>query len=151
MVTAEEGALQLELHDGQARRWIHVLDDPDLTRHIRSLRYWNWATDPGLIRPGVLHHAVFIVDGAAGVATALVDGVLCDGGTARIQGWARLNPYVQELNDDLTCQVGEDLSGEIAHLRLYERYLRTFEALSNYRAGPTGRRDASGGSEAGQV
>jgi hypothetical protein len=78
---------------------------------------------------------VFIVDGLANVVSMLVDGVLCDGGRSRIQGWWRLNPWMDDLNGDGTCTVDKGFKGRIERLRIYDRYLRTSEAVANYRAG----------------
>lgn len=133
--TADKGALKIEFSDGHARRWIEVLDGTDLTAGIRAGRILGWTTDEGCIRAGALHHVVFIVDGLSKVLSIVVDGRLCDGGTARIQGWWWLNRYMHELNDDGTCRVGDRLVGEIVKLRLYDRYLRTSEAVGNWRAG----------------
>ena len=136
VVTAPNGALRLDLHDGNARRWLEVVDGADPARNVRSVRQWNWSTDERVIEPGKLHHVVFIVDGLAKIASVVVDGVLCDGGTSRIQGWWRLNPHLVELNDDFRCTIGAKLAGQIRLLRIYDRYLCTSEAISNYRAGP---------------
>jgi len=135
ITTVPDGALGLDLHDGQARRWLEVVDGADPAQGVRSVRTWNWSTNQGVIRPDALHHVVFIVDGTAKVVSMLVDGVLCDGGTSRIQGWWRLNPYMRELNDEGVCRVGEGLAGQIVQLRIYDRYLRTSEAVANYQAG----------------
>jgi len=133
--TAPGGALELMLHDGASRRWIEAMDETDMAGSVRSLRRWTWATDDGSLRPGCLHHVVFIVDGLSKVCSAAVDGRLCDGGTRRIQGWRRLNPYMGDLNDEGRCRVGADFQGRIERLRIYDRYLLTSEALSNWRAG----------------
>jgi hypothetical protein len=66
----------------------------------------------------------------------MVDGRLCDGGHADVQGWARLHPYLRNLNGERLCRVGEDFDGRIERIRVYERYLRTSEAVGNHRAGP---------------
>ncbi len=134
--TAPNGTLKLEITDGQVRRWLETVDGPDLSRSVRSARIWNWDTDPWTITPGKLHHVVFIVDGAAKLVSTLVDGVLCDGGQQRIQGWWRLNPYLGAINeDDLRGRIGDNMRGRIRLLRIYDRYLLTSEAIGNYRAG----------------
>jgi hypothetical protein len=74
------------------------------------------------------------VDGLANIVSVTVDGVLCDGGCASIQGWWRLNPHIHELNDEGVCHVGENFQGKIHRIRLYDRYLRTSEAIANWRA-----------------
>ena len=84
---------------------------------------------------GKLHHAAFTVDGRANVATMVVDGILCDGGRERIQGWWRLNPFLGDINGEGCGMVGEGLRGRVLRLRVYDRYLRTSEAIANYGAG----------------
>jgi hypothetical protein len=133
--TAAGGALKLELWDGKVRRWLEALDGPDPSQNVRSVRVWNWSTDAGTIRSGQLHHVAFIVDGRANIASVVVDGVLCDGGESRIQGWWRLSPYLGDLNGDGRATVGEGLAGRLERVRIYDRYLRTSEAVSNHRAG----------------
>ena len=135
--TAPDEALQIAIHDGEARHWLEVLDGVDPSANVRSLRVWNATTDEGVILPRTLHHAVFIVDGLANIVSMLVDGVLCDGGESRIQGWWRLNPYLGEINGDGICTIGENVRGQIVAVRIYDRYLRTSEAIGNYRAGYT--------------
>lgn len=132
--TASGQALKIEVHDGEARRWLEVLDGLDPSASVRSVPIWNATTDEGVISPGIPHHAVFIVDGVANIVTMLVDGVLCDGGEVTIQGWRRLNPYLGEINGDGICTIGENVRGQILSVRIYDRYLRTSEAISNYRA-----------------
>jgi hypothetical protein len=134
--TLANGALALALADSRQRQWLEVIDGPEPAANVRSVRQWNWQTGEGSIVPGKQHHAVFIVDGLANVVSVLVDGVLYDGGTAAIQGWWRLNPWLDDLNGDGWGAVNDGLQGRIACLRLYDRYLRTSEAVSNYRAGP---------------
>ena len=133
--TVRNQTLKIEVHDGRARRWLEVLDGVDRSANVRSVSVWNATTDEGVISPHTPHHAVFIVDGLANIVTMLIDGVLCDGGASRIQGWWRLNPYLGDINGDGVCQVAGDVNGRIRSLRIYDRYLRTSEAIANYRAG----------------
>jgi hypothetical protein len=135
IATAAHGALMVEVHDGQVRTWFRTVDGVDPRRDVSSIRVWNWSTDERVVQPDQLHHAVFIVDGAANIVSVVADGVLCDGGGSRIQGWWRLHPYLDEINDDGVCRVGGGWSGSIRHLRIYDRYLLTSEAIGNYRAG----------------
>jgi len=137
VITAPNDTLQLELHDGNARRWLEVVDGANPSENVRSVRHWHWATDEGTIKSGQLQHVVFIVDGLAKIVSMVVDGVLCDGGESRIQGWWRLNPWLDDLNGDGRCIVDQGLQGRVERLRIYRRYLRTSEAISNYRAGPS--------------
>jgi hypothetical protein len=133
--TAPDGTLKLSLHDGQSRRWLEVVDGPEPSQNVRSVSPWYWKTDPGTIQAGKLHHVVFIVDGLANIVSVTVDGVLCDGACSSIQGWWRLNPHIHEINDEGLCHVGENFQGQIHRVRLYDRYLRTSQAIANWRAG----------------
>jgi hypothetical protein len=59
---------------------------------------------------------------------------LCDGGAARQFGWGRFNPNLRDVNGAKVLRIGPSLRGRIHHLRLYNRSLRTSEAVGNYRA-----------------
>jgi len=130
-----DGALRLNLADNRQRQWLEVMDGPEPKENVRSVRQWSLSSGAGSITPGKPHHAVFIVDGLAKIASVVIDGVLYDGGASAIQGWCRLNPWLDDLNSDGVCVVDKGLPGQIARLRIYDRYLRTSEAISNYRAG----------------
>jgi hypothetical protein len=66
----------------------------------------------------------------------LIDGVMSDGGPlTRPYGWGRLYPYLQGLNDTYQGRINPDFKGEIRHIRIYNRFLRTSEALANFHAG----------------
>ena len=91
------------------------------------------------------HHVVMNVDGGPKLISSVVDGQVCDGGEARPFGWSRFYP----LEDKNRKPVGADIrdvtggamlklagsGGAIDGLRIYGRYLRTTEAIGNYRAG----------------
>ena len=119
----------------------------------------RWDCDPGALRAGERHHLVAIVDGGPKIVTFLVDGVLCDGGAFRQFGWGRFNPHLRHVNSESVnwaispgsegtevspdTSVGEapgralvakDLRGEIERLRVYDRALRTSEAIANFDA-----------------
>ncbi|MCC9074961.1 hypothetical protein FKZ61_002365 [Litorilinea aerophila] len=95
----------------------------------------RWDCDPGLLSPGSRHHLVAIVDGGPKIVSFVVDGVLCDGGKFRQFGWGRFSPHLRELNGEVHLRIGPKLQGRIHLVRLYGRYLRTSEAIGNYRAG----------------
>jgi hypothetical protein len=139
--TAGNCTLRLDLSDNRQRHWLEVVDGHNPAENVRSIRQWNWETDPGLLETNRLHHVVLIVDGLANVVSMVVDGRLNDGGADRIQGWWRLNPWLGEIDDEGRCQVGADLAGRIECLRVYGRYLRTSEAIAHYRAGCPGGRE----------
>jgi hypothetical protein len=89
-----------------------------------------WETDPGLLEANKRHHVVAIVDGGPKVISFVVDGVLNDGGTARQFGWGRYSPHLRGVDGDRVLRIVCSVVG----LRVYDRYLRTSEAIGNYRA-----------------
>jgi hypothetical protein len=115
LVTADGGSLRLDLADGATKA--------------------AWDTDPGLLRVGQWHHVVAIVDSGPGVISFVVDGLLGDGGEARECGWGRINGELGDVSGARTVRLGPGFRGELAKLRIYGRFLRTSEALGNYRAG----------------
>jgi hypothetical protein len=90
----------------------------------------RWDCDPGVLEAGSLHHVVAIVDGGPKVISFVIDGVLCDGGTQRQFGWGRFSPNLYEVNGAPKLRIGLDVKA----VRIYNRYLRTSEAIGNYQA-----------------
>jgi predicted amidohydrolase len=111
LVTTDRGTIEIILKDGRSEN--------------------RWDCDPGTIEAGTLHHLVVSVDGGPKIITFIVDGRLCDGGEARQFGWGRFSPNLR------TPEGGDILriAPQVKNLRLYERYLKTSEAISNYHAG----------------
>ena len=99
----------------------------------------HWACDPGLIEAGELHHVVVVVDGGPKIITFIVDGKLNDGGEFRQFGWGRFSPHLRDANGEEVLKI----AAAIERLRVYDRYLRTSEAIGNYRAGSPARKNAS--------
>jgi len=97
----------------------------------------RWACDPGWLKTGCLYHIVVSVDGGPRIVTFVVDGRLYDGGETRQFGWGRFSPNLRGANGSKTLQIAPTLDGRIHRLRLYNRYLRTSEAVGNYRSGVT--------------
>ncbi len=95
----------------------------------------RWACDPGRIKPGALHHLVAVVDGGPKIITFVVDGQLCDGGEDRQFGWGRFSPHLRGANGGEALRIAPGFKGELVRIRLYDRYLRTSEAVGNYQAG----------------
>jgi hypothetical protein len=83
------------------------------------------------LEAGKLHHVVVVVDGGPKIITFVVDGCLCDGGEFRQFGWGRFSPHLRSANGGKTLRVGPALKA----LRIYNRALRTSEAVGNFRAG----------------
>jgi len=63
-----------------------------------------------------------------------VDGVLNDGGAQRPFGFGRFNPTFKDISGGRELQIVPDLRGELGHLRLYDRALRSSEAVGNFHA-----------------
>ena len=98
----------------------------------------RWDCDTGLLEAGRLHHIVVNVDAGPKIITFIVDGKLCDGADHRQFGWGRFGENLRCAGSGRTLRIGPSLEGKIHRLRLYDRYLRTSEALGNHRAGPGG-------------
>ena len=65
----------------------------------------------------------------------MIDGRLNDGGPVRQYGWGRLNPELDDVNGSSRAVLAKHLLGELEGFRVYNRYLRTSEAVGNFRAG----------------
>jgi len=113
--TADHGTIRIELSDG------------------KNIGFWG--CDRGLLKPGTRHHVAIIVDGGPKVISFVVDGVLCDGGTASIYGWGRFNPELDDVTGSRKLRIAPKLEGRLDRLRVYRRYLRTSEAVANFYAG----------------
>ena len=115
LTTTQAGTLQLVISDGKHRA--------------------GWDCDPRLLKANALHHVVFIVDGGPKIISVVVDGVLCDGGTYRQYGWGRFKKEIGDVNGADKLRIAPSLKGQLKSLRIYNRYLRTSEAVANYHAG----------------
>lgn len=91
----------------------------------------RWASDPGTIAAGRPQHVVAIVDGGPKIITFVVNGMLNDGGDARQFGWGRFNPAWRGPAGADELRVGRG----VRRVRVYNRYLRTSEAIASFRAG----------------
>jgi hypothetical protein len=111
VATDVSGALRITLNDGRTE--------------------CAWSSDQGLLSAGKAHHAVITVDGGPKIITFVVDGRLCDGGDQRQFGWGRFSPNLRTPNGGATLT----LAPAVRSLRLYNRALRTSEAVGNFKAG----------------
>jgi len=116
VTTAGHGTIRIEISDGKNTAF--------------------WSCDRDIIKPGTWQHVVIIVDGGPNVISFVVDGILCDGGTACTYGWGRFSPELGDVSGAGTLRLAPKLRGRLKRLRVYERYLRTSEAVANYHAGP---------------
>ena len=89
----------------------------------------RWSSDPGTLDPSRSQHFVVAVDGGSKVITFVVDGLLNDGGNARQFGWGRYNPNLKSVNGEPKLKIAKS----VERLRIYNRYLRTSEAIASYR------------------
>jgi len=91
----------------------------------------RWASDPGSIAPGKPQHIAVIVDGGPKVITFVTNGRLNDGGEDRQFGWGRFSPNLKGVAGlpDLKAEPA------VKSFRVYNRILRTSEAIALFRAG----------------
>lgn len=123
VLTTPDETIQIELGDGRVKN--------------------SWDCDRGLLKAGQTHHVTIVVDGGPRIITFLVDGKLCDGGTQRLYGWGRFDEHYgwgrpgDALRDGhgKTLRLAPTLKGQLLTLRVYDRYLRTSEAVGNFHAG----------------
>jgi hypothetical protein len=115
LTTTEAHTLRLDLNDGEHE--------------------YSWDCDPGLLKTDTMHHIVFIIDGGPKIISILVDGVLCDGGVHRQYGWGRFPEQLSDINGTNALGIAPAFDGRVRSLRIYNRSLRTSEAIGNFRAG----------------
>jgi hypothetical protein len=82
----------------------------------------------------VWQHVTVIVDSGPRIITWIVDGVLNDGGAVREFGWGRFSPELHDVNGASSVKLAPVLYGQLGSFRIYDRYLRTSEAIGNFRA-----------------
>lgn len=134
----EERQIILDTREGTDKAGVAlgVVKDGSVNLHISDGTNppQSWNSDPGLLKPGQSHHVTMIVDGGPNIITFVVDGKLCDGGASRQYGWGRFDKKVGEVNASPTLALGPSFRGKIQGLRIYDRYLRTSEAVGNWKA-----------------
>ena len=91
----------------------------------------SWECDEGLLKPGELHHVTAIVEAGPKIILYVIDGKVCDGSEQRRYGWGRFPQALGNINGADTLK----LSNDIKHLRIYNRPLRTSEAIAAFQAG----------------
>ena len=129
----EPGQVILESHNSRDQG-LALVTGPDGTVRIELSDGQNWAvaeSDPGSFVSGATHRLAVIVDGGPKIVTFVIDGRLCDGGSARQCGWSRFPAGLGEVNGDGTLHVAPSSAAQVIGLMIYGRYLRTSEAVSN--------------------
>jgi hypothetical protein len=116
LTTTAQGTIRIELSDGTTKA--------------------AWDCDRGLLGAGKLHHVVVIVDAGPRILSFVVDGVLCDGGAHRPYGWTRWQGTLGDVSGTGKLRLAPALRGELYRLRVYDRFLRTSEAVAHFQAGP---------------
>ena len=110
--TIAGGAVELTLTDGRSES--------------------RWASDPGSIAAGKPQHIVVIVDGGPKIISFVTNGQFNDGGEHRQYGWGRFSPHLKNV-----MGLGElKKSPAVLKLNVFNRYLRTAEAIASYLSGP---------------
>lgn len=118
-------SIQIRIHDGEMRD----ADGPYLHGQV-------FRSDTAVLLDNTLHHIVFTLDGASKISSIVVDGILSDGSLeGRDYGWGRIHTFMGDLNDDHQLQIFKEAQGALKKLRIYDRYLTTSEAVSNFQAG----------------
>ncbi len=112
--TVDNAELRVEMNDGHA------------------ICAWDCSTD--MIKPDAWHHVVIIVDGGPKIISFVIDGILWDGGPNRQYGWSRFSNALDSVNGSGDLRIGPTLKGRLRSIRLYDRYLRTSEAIANFHA-----------------
>jgi hypothetical protein len=130
------GQVLLDLRDAAGRGYVLRTSDGATVR-LEMCDGWQsayWDGDAGLLKANALHHLVVIVDGRAKVISFVVDGVLNDGGAQRPFGFGRFSPILKDVSGGRELRIAPDLHGELKHVRIYNRALRTTEAVGNFHA-----------------
>lgn len=92
-----------------------------------------WSSGKGLIKNGKVNHIVINVDAKSKIITFIINGELWDGGE-RPFGYARFNPFMYDVNGEKTVSFSKKFTGRVAAFRIFNRFLFTSEAISNYLA-----------------
>lgn len=111
LVTTKAGSLRVECSDGTTRA--------------------SWESDRMLFMAGAPHHVVVTLDAGPKIFMFVVDGKLCDGGTQRQYGWGRWQGGLGDVTGTGIIRMNSVLK----RLRVYNRPLRTSEAVAHYHAG----------------
>ncbi len=131
--TITPGQIVFDSRDTEGKGLLVATDDNDsLSITLNDGRTENsWSSDQNLFTAGKVHHAVITVDGGPKIITFVVDGTLCDGGDQRQFGWGRFSSDLRTPNGSTNAAI----NASVKALRIYNRALRTSEAVGNFKAG----------------
>ncbi len=102
--------------------------------HGQQLKIFHIDVDQGDATLIEAQGSIVIVDGGPKLISFVMDGILCDGSGQRQFGWGRYSPHLRHANGLKSLLIGPSLKGRILSLRIYDRYLRTAEAIANFQA-----------------
>jgi hypothetical protein len=126
------------LGEGGPRFALSFSDDASINLHVMDgEKSITFSADPGVLTAPGPHHVSVIVDGGPNLVLFIVDGVLCDGGEVRKQGWYRVSQSFAEASGWVTFTLPAGIGDVVQQLTVYDRPLRVLEAVGNYRAGVT--------------
>jgi len=96
-------------------------------------RVTGWQTDPtNILQPGKTQQVSFVCDFSAAIVSVIVNGIFLDGSAVRQYGWGRLPLEMGDVKGAYQAF----LAPSVKSVRLYNRPLRTSEAIGNFHAGP---------------
>jgi len=92
----------------------------------------TWYADNHSLIATTKTHLAFVIDGAANVLSVLVNGNLCDRSAVvgDDAGWIRFSNQLHDVSTS-SAKIGSS-NINIDQFRLYNRYLRTSEVISNF-------------------
>ena len=112
--TAENQKIEIIMSDGQ------------------TMALWN--SDEGAIKPNQEHYMSIVVDAGPHIISFIIDGILNDGGSTRQFGWGRFSPNLQSVTGSNEIIIGKKFNGTITEVNIYDRALKTSEAIGNYKS-----------------
>ncbi|NOU68869.1 hypothetical protein GC096_33155 [Paenibacillus sp. LMG 31461] len=115
LASTQSGTVQLVMNDGRTES--------------------SWSSDRNLLQPHSLHHVVITVDGGPKLISFVIDGRLCDGGSDRQFGFGRFNRDMRNVTGSCQIHIDSEMRKVVRSLRIYNRCLRTSEAVGHFRAG----------------
>jgi hypothetical protein len=100
-----------------------------------AARQCAWDSDPWQLMGRRRQHVVAIVDGGPKIVSYVINGQLCDGGLARQYGWGRFDSQLGLPAGSRRLSLADGAHARLLSVRVYDRALRTSEAVASWRAG----------------